>query len=259
MATSGKLPPKPFRPAGFEPRPDPGSLRPRAKEALKTKKKEPLPEGQVVDSAALDPILERRDRDPREPEAPPDARARLGDESLDKDELSSLSALLASEHLFLVSARQAKTKPRSVIIEDLGDLLLATGRPDFVKKVLLQMAEAPRILDVYPLELLAYVLERQPRFLPGISFSPFIKNRGDLEAQTWAVEEPIRLELPLQAKLRAMALEGGGAPGYHLYPGPLSEYFVELGAAGRFTLLLRAEIRKESLVDRVTLDVIDAN
>ncbi len=53
------------------------------------------------------------------------------------------------------------------------------------------------------------------------------------------------------------ALDGGGTPGYCFAPGAPGEYILELGAAGTFSLLLRGDVRKQSLVDRIVLRVED--
>ncbi len=261
MATSGKVPPKPQLKPSVPQKQEPAPARVRPREVGKPQKSEALDKAEHMGGeAGIEPVLPDQGKGRRlpEPEPPPDLRARVGDLTLDPEGFGGLTALLAFEHLLLLTSKQHRRKARGAIIEEAGELLLSTERPDFVKKVLLRLAEEPRVIDIYPLELMAYVLERRPGFLPGISFTPFIKNRGDLEAEVFQVEEPIRLELPLSARLKAMALEGGGAPGYHLYPGALSEYFVELGEAGRYTLLLRAEVHKESLVDRVTLEILDS-
>lgn len=206
------------------------------------------------------PKIGRRTGDPEKVPGqidPPDPRARVGDETLDKAGLSGLSLLLAAEHLGILMAKKRGKQPRASILAEVGDLLLSLERPDFVRKVLTLMAEESRVFDLYPLELLTYYLERSPLYMDGFRVASFIQNKPQIEGARHLVEQPVRLAIPLAAKLKAMALQGGGDPGYHLYPGGPAEYFIELGGGGTFTFQLRAEIRKESLIDRVTITVDD--
>lgn len=184
-------------------------------------------------------------------------RARIGDPTLDAETFAGLSVLLAAEHLDVLMARRRGSVAREALIAEAGDLLLTTEDPAFVRRVLAVLAEQERIHDVYPLEVLAYALERRPDLVDTHRFTPFVLNRAALTATVYRVEEPIRLQIPLSATMKALALEGGGAPGYHLYPGAPAEYVIELGAAGRFSFLLRAEVRRESVIDRITITVED--
>lgn len=249
MATRG-TPPKP-----------PGSpiLLPRARLEPKRPAKgvsEPAI-GQTPEAEPIDRVDRGAPRDRREkPGENLNPRERIGDETLDAASLGDLSVLLAAEHLMLLLAKGRGKKPRAALLAEVGDLLLGHPRPEQVKKILAAMAEL-RIVDIYPLEVLAYVLEREPRLLEDCRFDSLIKNKRLLQAFVFEVEAPIRIELPLSAKVRAMALEGGGTPGYHLYPGGLAEYFIELGDEGSWTLLLRAEIHRASVLDRVVLQVRD--
>lgn len=208
----------------------------------------------------LGPVEGRGQRE-RSEESGADARggprARVGAEDLDARELGGMSVLLAADHLALRMAQRRGQVPRAELIEEVCTLLLGTESADFVRKVLAALSEQQRVLDIYPLELLSRALERRPDLVDSHRFTPFVRNRRELESSVFRVEEPIRLELPLAAQLKSMALAGGGSPGYHLYPGPLTQYVLELGAPGTFTFLLRAEVRRESVIDRVTVTVED--
>lgn len=184
-------------------------------------------------------------------------RARLGAADVDARELAAMSVLLAADHLSVRMAQRRGQVPRAELIDEICTSLLATESPDFVRKVLAVLSEQQRVLDIYPLELVSHALERRPDLVDSHRFTPFVRNRQELAAGVFRVEEPIRLELPLAAQLKGMALAGGGSPGYHLYPGPLTQYRLELGAPGTFTFLLRAEVRRESVIDRVTVTVED--
>lgn len=184
-------------------------------------------------------------------------RARVGAAGVDARELGAMSVLLAADHLTLLLAQRRGQVPREQLIDEVCTLLLGTESPDFVRKVLAALSEQQRVLDIYPLELLSRALERRPDLVDSHRFTPFVRNRHALATAVFRVEEPITLELPLSAQLKGMALAGGGSPGYHLYPGPPTEYRLELGAPGTFTFLLRAEVRRESVIDRVTVTVED--
>ncbi len=184
-------------------------------------------------------------------------RARVGAADVEARELGAMSVLLAADHLSLRMAQRRGQVSRAELIDEVCSLLLGTESADFVRKVLAVLAEQQRVLDIYPLELLSRALERRPDLVDSHRFTPFVRNRHELAAGVFRVEEPIRLELPLAAQLKSMALAGGGSPGYHLYPGSLTQYVLELGAPGTFTFLLRAEVRRESVIDRVTVTVED--
>jgi hypothetical protein len=184
-------------------------------------------------------------------------RAHVGDPDADREAFAAMSPLLAAEHITLVMARRRSVVAREELLSAAGDLLLSTEDADFVRRVLIILGEQTRVLDVYPLEVLAYCLERRPDLVNTHRFTPFVLNRTELASGRFVVEAPIRIALPLSATMRAMALVGGGAPGYHLYPGGPTEYLLEMGAAGTFSVLLRAEVRRESVVDRITVTVVD--
>jgi hypothetical protein len=154
-------------------------------------------------------------------------------------------------------ADRRANEPRDQVLASIGDLLLAHPSKPAVKKILFDMPDAGRIVDIYPLEILIYVLEREPGLLPDMAFEPFIRNKVKLEAAVFEVEQPIRIEVPVLMRVRAFALLGGGSPGYCLQPGAPDEYLLELGDAGTFTFALRGELRGRSLIDRVTLRIID--
>ncbi len=184
-------------------------------------------------------------------------RAKVGDPDTDAASLAAMSVLLAAEHLTVVMAKRRGAVPREALIGEMADLLLASENADFVRRVLAAMGEQERIHDIYPLELLARCLDRRPDLVDTHRFTPFVLNRRELAQAAHPVETPIRLQIPLSATVKALALEGGGAPGYHLYPGAPTEYLIELGAAGTFNFLLRAEVRRESVIDRFTITVVD--
>lgn len=180
---------------------------------------------------------------------------RIGDDTVTAPELAAMGSSVAARHLMVLLAK--KRADRSAALASVGDLLLELGQPTLVRRLLMELPDAGRIVDIYPLEVLAYVLERRPELLDGFDFAPFVENKAELEAQVFEVEAAIRLRLPLALRLRAFALDGGGTPGYCLAPGAPGEYILELGEAGTFSLLLRGELRKKSLIDRLQIRVVE--
>jgi hypothetical protein len=198
---------------------------------------------------------QRRDRD--RAAADLTGEGRIGDPSVTGEELAAMGTLVASRHLMALLARKRKDTERTALLHEVGDLIL--GLPDAIaaRRVLLGMGEVGRIVDIYPLEVVDYVLGRRPSLLAGYGYGPVILNKAELEARTFEVEEPIHIKVPLSLEMRAFALEGGGSPGYCFAPGPPAEYVLELGGPGRFSILVRGEVRRKSLLDRAILTIAD--
>ena len=190
-----------------------------------------------------------------EPSERPPERPLLGDGALGVEVLAGESPSFVAEHLMILLSRLRANRPRAEVLTEVAELLLRFPDPHFVRRVLYAMGEVGKIVDVYPLEVLAFILERRPGWVPGIELSPFILNKTELEAAPFFIEEEIKIRIPLAMKIRAFALEGGGSPGYCFQPGPPGEYVLELADAGRFVLLLRGELRKKAAVDRVVIRV----
>lgn len=182
---------------------------------------------------------------------------RIGDESVTAKELSEMGSLVAARHLMVLLAKNRGQKDREAVLAQVGNLLIELERPELVRRLLLEMPDAGRIIDIYPLEVLNYVLRKRGDLLPGFEVGEIVLNKDVLELSTFRVEEPIAVRVPLSLKMRAFALDGGGAPGYCFSPGAPGEYLLELGEAGRFTLILRGDVRKTSLVDTVQIEVED--
>ena len=257
MAKLGAPSPKPAGPGGpSDLRSDPGRPAPSAPAGPAVK---PAPAPAPQSRAAFGKLLDNR-RDPRGGAQDPEVvsgRALIGDESLDAQGVGGMSVLHAAEHVMILLSRKRAKHERDEALAVVGDLILGLEQPAFAKKVLLGLGEVGRIVDIYPLEVLAYVMARRPALAEGIRFEPFVKNRSALESAVHVVESPIAIQIPLPMKMRAFALSGGGSPGYCFTPGAPGEYHLELGEAGQFTLLLRGEVHKAGLVDRLKLRVTD--
>lgn len=183
------------------------------------------------------------------------AEGRLGDPTVTARELAHMGTHVAARHVMVRLAMDRADRPRTELIAETGALLIALERPDLVRRLLLELPDAGRIVDVYPLEVLAYVLEHRPDLLPEFSFGRIVLNRQALEASTFAVGETIELEVPLALKMRAFALEGGGSPGYDFAPGAPGTYELEFGAPGTWRILIRGDVRGFGVVERLTLRV----
>lgn len=230
----------------------PGSRPPLRPEAPAEEAPRPLgvPLGRRIPDDASD---RRKERD----EAAQDltGEGRIGDPDLSAEAFAQLGTLVAARHLMALLARKRRDVPRAALLDEVGELLLAQPNSEAIRRILLQMGEVGRIVDIYPLEVLDWVLARRPALLRGFSYGDVILNKAELEARTFEVEEVIRIKVPLSLKMRAFALEGGGEPGYCFAPGPPAEYHLEIGEAGRYTILVRGDVRRNSLLDRAILSI----
>ncbi|MBI2372558.1 MAG: hypothetical protein HYV07_01035 [Deltaproteobacteria bacterium] len=165
--------------------------------------------------------------------------------------LGALGASSLADRLVFLLARHRKLTDRESALEHVARLVIGIERPELVQKALLTMGGP--IVDIYPLELLARVATLRPDLAPRVRFDDFVRNRDVLEAARFFVEDPIRVDVPIALKMRAFALDGGGSPGYCFAPGAPGEYVLELAAPGRWPILLRGEIHKKVVIDRVRL------
>lgn len=245
--------PGPRRPDGPRIRPAPQFEAPAQAQKSETPRRSeqaqaPLPK--------LDPD-QRRDPQKQDNQDKLMGEGRIGDESVTSAELAEMGSLVAARHLMVLLAKGRGKRERAEVLGQVGELLIGLDRPDQVRRLLLELPDAGRIVDIYPLEVLIYVLDRRPDLLRGFEYGAIVLNKSALEASTFRVEEPIAVRVPLSLKMRGFALDGGGAPGYCFSPGPPGEYHLEVGEAGRFSLLLRGDVRKVSLVDRLTIAVAE--
>ncbi|MBI4820094.1 MAG: hypothetical protein HY791_27710 [Deltaproteobacteria bacterium] len=169
--------------------------------------------------------------------------------------LSQLSAGSLADRLVFLLARNRRFAPREAVLDQVTQLVVAIDRPELVQRALLTMGGP--IVDIYPLELLARVAKAAPELVPKVSFEPFVKNRAILEAARFFVEDPIRFDLPIALKLRAFALDGGGYPGYCLSPGAPGEYVLEMAGSGLYPVLLRGDLHKKAVIDRIVLQIAE--
>jgi hypothetical protein len=225
--------------------PQPARTEPKKKEAER-----------AIAETPLGPI-QRDDRQKRRENERAIGEERIGDASVTAPELMRMGSWIGARHLMVLLAKLRKDRPRAAVIAHVGDLLIETAEPAIVRRLLLEMTDAGRIVDVYPLEVLAYVLERRADLVEGFAFGRVILNKEALESTPFSVDDTIILKVPLSLKMRQFGLEDTGTPGYWFAPGPPGEYHFEVGQGGTFRVIVRGDIRKESLVDRVAIRVED--
>ena len=191
-------------------------------------------------------------RDRQAPELPSGERA--GDPAVTSTELRQMGNVWATRHLLLLLAGRAHPD-REEAVDRIASLLIDLDDGPYARRLLLQAAEVGRVADIYPLEVMVRIMEREPEMLPRVQFGSIIRNARDIEAKLWPVGEVIELKVPLNLRMKAFALCGGGSPGYTFAPGPPATYQLEMGAAGVYRLLFRGEVRRLSMVDRLIVRV----
>ena len=196
-------------------------------------------------------------RDSRNAQPPKVAQLKhkLGQDDFPSDELQGLSPHLFAEHLMLILANRRASKSRKVVMEEVAKMLIHLNDPERARKVIALMPKVGRIVDIYPLELLDYLLRESPESITGHSWQGFIKNREAIESNSYALGDTVELRVPLALKMQSFALKGGGDPGYALAPGPPGVYWLEFGRAGEFSLLFQGQVRRQSFLDALLVRV----
>ncbi len=199
--------------------------------------------------------LDARQLRDRDEQTPGFSEERLGDPSVTSEELRAMGSLMAGRHLMTLLAKRRTGLARADLIREVGELLLGMEDGPWARRLLLQMGDAGRIVDIYPLEVMAWLLENHPGSVDRAEFGSVVLNKDRLQAQTHAVGGLIVFKVPLSLKMKAFALEGGTAPGYIMAPGPPARYLLEVHEPAQVTVLVRGDIRRTSFLDRVRLNV----
>lgn len=174
----------------------------------------------------------------------------VGRPGLSPSSLSDLAEAAVTRHFFYRMARPGPD--RSAEVDHLCELLGGLS-PDRARRVLRQLLAAERLVDIYPLEIVEGLLDAESAVTHGWRREGFVQNRKFVESRIFGLEDEIDLLVPVRARVRAFALVGGAQPGYHLFPGPPGHYVIELGAPGRFRILLGARIGDMDILDSVHL------
>ena len=195
--------------------------------------------------------------DSKEPQLPKVAelKHKLGQDDFPSAELKGLSPHLYAEHLMLILANRRKSKPRDVVMKEVAQMLVLLEDAARARKIIALMPKVGKIVDIYPLELLDYLLRESPTSITGYSWNSFIKNRAEIEASVHKIGETIELRVPLALKMQSFALKGGGEPGYALAPGPPGVYWIEFGQVGEYPLLFQGQIRRQSFIDSLSVRI----
>lgn len=153
------------------------------------------------------------------------------------------SPLAYAHHALLLSEafRQTTGATRAEAVAYLAELFVAVPDPAFGRSALRELGPGTGIVEIYPLEVIAHILERFPGFLTKVSFAPFLVR---LEEDAVLALEPYRaleLELPEALQMRGFAIVGGLRPGYRFEPSrEPGRYRLVMGAVGEYELLLSA-------------------
>ncbi|MBK8013855.1 MAG: hypothetical protein IPK13_21205 [Deltaproteobacteria bacterium] len=170
-------------------------------------------------------------------------------------QLACLGCLGIARHLAVLLVRGRADRSRAETIQLVVDRLVEIGVPELIRRVLFEMERLP-VVDIHPLEVMARLVDARHDLLSDVAWGEVILNKRALLDQVFRVGEVIDVWVPLNAKLKAFAIEGGGgAPGYCFAPGPPARYTLELESPGVFDLLVRAEIRKKHYLDRASVRV----
>lgn len=184
---------------------------------------------------------------------------RLLDPHAIKEALGSPAAYAKHCMILAEAFRQSTGAHRREAVTYLARLFAALGDRAFARQALKELGPGTGIVDLYPLEVVAHVLEQHPGLLSKVGFGrlfarPKAQRNLVLEAGVAGL-----LEYPSHLKIRGFALEGGGQPGYRFEPA-LDEgrYHLTIQAAGKYRLLISGTTRSGyTVIDRIDVLVKD--
>ena len=189
----------------------------------------------------------------------------MGDPNLrDPNEMKRVlgpSARFAQHAMLLAQQDLDAGTSRAEAIHYLASLYARVGDRAYANKALREFGPATGILDVYPLEVTAHLLEHVPGFCQKISTGKvFTSSVGAYEAEAG---DPIRLEYPADLRIRGFAIKGGQRPGYLLEPvDPPGTYTLVFLSPGEFEVLVSAlskdgQLLIEELVCKISASTHD--
>lgn len=189
-------------------------------------------------------------------------RSRVGDPGLtDPEEMVRVlgtPTAYARHALLLAESLRTLGATRGEALIYLGRLFLAVGDRAFARNALKELGPGTGIIDLYPLELTAHLLEAYPGFLPRAGFGRlFVPGRGKTETLHLRPGVPRLLRYSTELKVRGFALEGGGRPGYAFEPGPeTGRYSLRIDTPGEYRLLVSAVTKSgHTIIDRLVVKV----
>lgn len=189
-------------------------------------------------------------------------RSRVGDPTLtDPDDMVRVlgtPTAYARHALLLAESFRTLGATRTEAIGYLGRLFVAVGDRGFARNALKELGPGTGIIDLYPLEVMAHLLEAYPGFLPKAGFGRlFTPGRGKTETLHLRPGVPRLLEYSAEIKVRGFALSGGGRPGYTFEPGPeTGRYSLRIDTPGEYELLVSAVTKSgHTIIDRLNVKV----
>ncbi|MCA9552736.1 MAG: hypothetical protein KC933_22065 [Myxococcales bacterium] len=177
---------------------------------------------------------------------------RMGDLSLtDPNEMKRVlgpSARFAQHAMLLAQNRMDTGGSRAEAIQMLADLYTRLGDRAYANKALREFGPATGILDIYPLEVAAHLMEHVPHFFSKVERGRFMSS-SQVDGYRAKVGEPIALAYPPELRIRGFALKDGPRPGYLLEPtDPPGTYALTFLAEGRFEVIISAISRDGRLL-----------
>jgi hypothetical protein len=189
-------------------------------------------------------------------------RSRVGDPNLTDPEdmirVLGTPAAYARHALLLAESFRTLGATRTEAIGYLGRLFVAVGDRGFARNALKELGPGTGIIDLYPLEVMAHLLETYPGFLPRAGFGRlFTPGRGKTETLHLRPGVPRLLRYSADLKVRGFALSGGGRPGYTFEPGPeTGRYSLRIDTPGEYELLVSAVTKSgHTIIDRLDVKV----
>lgn len=194
----------------------------------------------------------------------PDQRPEPGDPGLtDPDEIQralETPVAYAKHAMILAEAfRRSTGATRAEAVNYLAKMFVAPTDRAFGRLAIKEFGPSTGILDIYPLEVVAEVLDRYPGFLPKAGLGRFVHNVPATKTQRFHTDTktPIILEYPEELKIRGFAIVGGGRPGYTFEPDVApGKYRLHIESPGKFEILVSAVNRAgHTLLDRIQVRV----
>ncbi len=162
-----------------------------------------------------------------------------------------------AKHVMILAEafRHSTGATRAEALAYLARMFVALPDRAFGRLALKEFGPGTGILDLYPLEVVAHVLERYPAFLPKVGFGRLFSPATGERGTTLRLDagEPFTLVYPAELKIRGFALVGGGRPGYAFEPATEpGRYRLTIDTAGRHSLLISALTRSgHTILDRL--------
>ncbi len=143
------------------------------------------------------------------------------DPSLDPNVVEGFGRIRAAQHLVRLEDHWANIgDDRLSVIRKAAGWLCGFDQVSNIRKVLGELESLP-IRDVYPVEIIAHLLEKDPERLPDIQFREvFLREVEKGEKDDFSLEagQEETLYFPDHLRVKGFALKEGMRPGYEFYP-----------------------------------------